>query len=433
MVDQAARTLLRSLSRWRAVVEEAGGDFRESTRLTDALRRSLEHEVLVENSLPVVGRRGRRWGVQQWRRRAKYLQEKLVKERAEKWKLARRHGARVANHWVVRAGLCDPSLSLRSASDWLCDFDIKDDPNDLLLDDVVGRTSVGRFRDAFAEILLELQGTATAEFASRSRGFFIMTHVHDEACMRLRSQAVEHSDLLARGKSSSTQNNHVLLCLGRGADETQPWVCELQPLRRKTAATLATAVCKVLEGVLATARLSLETRFVHVLVGDGVSSNLLATQLVWGKNHRRQDVQYCCFAMTCSSHAANLCTRTALAGTSGVLPKTDPISGCCVRLFKYLLNDYAEEYTHNLREVVAERLELVPPDVGERLAFARAGHSAARDLQLLYGSALLPESLLELLNGHRAAVSSRQQQPAAASSSQQQPAAASNSQQQVLA
>ncbi len=178
----------------------------------------------------------------------------------------------------------------------------------------------------------------------------------------------------------------------------QPWVSELQPLKRKDGQTLATALSKVMEGVLAAASLPCETRFVHVLVGDGIASNQVAHQLLWGANRGRVDVRYRLFAVTCSSHMANLCTRTALAGTAGRLARSDPLCCTCVRLYKYLLSDYSEEYAANLRDFVARRLDIVHP-LDERLAGARHAHHVALELQQLYGQDMLPDSLLDLLNG----------------------------------
>ena len=49
-------------------------------------------------------------------------------------------------------------------------------------------TTVGRVRDAFADIIMEHNRADTGRFAQRARhGFILVGHLHDEATMRMRS------------------------------------------------------------------------------------------------------------------------------------------------------------------------------------------------------------------------------------------------------
>ena len=48
--------------------------------------------------------------------------------------------------------------------------------------------TVGRVRDAFADIIMEHNRADTGRFAQRARhGFILVRHLHDEATMRMRS------------------------------------------------------------------------------------------------------------------------------------------------------------------------------------------------------------------------------------------------------
>ena len=54
----------------------------------------------------------------------------------------------------------------------------------------------------------------------------------------------------------------------------------LQPLGRKDAATLAHALVTVFQNLLEKLAVAGSVRIVHVLVGDGVATNLAASRLV---------------------------------------------------------------------------------------------------------------------------------------------------------
>ena len=90
---------------------------------------------------------------------------------------------------------------------------------------------------------------------------------------------------LRRGRASVVQNNSVSLSLG---GETMRWLTELQPLMKKNAPTLATAIIAVVQSVLdvvvaaapASRGTSLTVRLCHLLVGDGVSTNEAAAKRV---------------------------------------------------------------------------------------------------------------------------------------------------------
>jgi hypothetical protein len=125
-----------------------------------------------------------------------------------------------------------------------------------------------------------------------THGFVIVRHLHDEATMRLRSQlpadppashgsaaapAAEHGlpripdsrRVPLRGRSSKIQNN-VVTMHRNSTDKPLSVLLELQPLARKTAETMATALRQVIETVanqMAASTQGRVVRLIHCLVG----------------------------------------------------------------------------------------------------------------------------------------------------------------------
>ena len=75
---------------------------------------------------------------------------------------------------------------------------------------------------------------------------------------------------------------------------------------------------------------------------------------------------------------------------------THDLVGTCVRLYKYLMVSYHEEFVANLREFVnGVEVEAGDPDVDEG---CREQQQRAAALQCLYGDGVLPNSALQLYN-----------------------------------
>ncbi len=141
---------------------------------------------------------------------------------------------------------------------------------------------MGYVRDAFAEEIkeLSLERVRTAVRNKRWQ-FIVVRHIHDEASMRIRSHMESASTQIVahRGRTSKIQNNVVTVhCDSGGVGVFVP--LELQPLAKKDAATLSTALLSVLDIVMASAPLNQGDRFVHVLVGDGIYTNEAAARTV---------------------------------------------------------------------------------------------------------------------------------------------------------
>ncbi len=102
--------------------------------------------------------------------------------------------------------------------------------------------------------------------------------------------------------------------------------------------------------------------------------------------------------LNCASRQANLRVRTAICGPGYPGDPLDhPLCGTLVRLYKYLLGDFAEELAANLREYTVNSLVVLREREGLQRAMADA--QRAQELRQLYGEAVLPQALLDELNG----------------------------------
>lgn len=200
--------------------------------------------------------------------------------------------------------------------------------------------------------------------------------------------------------------------------EGQPavrWLTELDPLADKTARTVATSLWRVLRpigevvgDVFARRSASQRPWLVHIVVGDGVGTNEAAAKVVlaWSQQEPFPNaVRYLLFVVKCASHQSNLVTASAVSGSAALLGgkstmPTGSVSGfaernacgAIVRLFKFLMTDYAADFAANLQDWVG-RLGACPPSIEREMAAAKW-----RKLEKLYGPGVFPPELLGYLN-----------------------------------
>ena len=106
-------------------------------------------------------------------------------------------------------------------------------------------------------------------------------------------------------------------------------------------------------------------------------------------------MRYCLLAWRCASHQVNLAVHVAICGKLVKEPvENNDICANVVRLYKYLIPDYMQEFTSSLRQWVSQ-LELLSDS-----AQALDGHFQPRTDKMLdlYGSGVLPPSILKLFN-----------------------------------
>ena len=106
----------------------------------------------------------------------------------------------------------------------------------------------------------------------------VVTHVHDEADIRMKSFGTEQDEsykletTLFRGRTSNIQNHVVNLKIGA---RTFEWLTELQALLRKDGPTIATSIIATVQelatclttGLMRNPGQYSSLRFVHVLIG----------------------------------------------------------------------------------------------------------------------------------------------------------------------
>ena len=359
-----------------------------------ALLNILTDELVPDLRISARGRFGRADTVMQWRRKFHYTQRKLKVLQQKVSQL--RSGKFLGKRWIVTAGLSDPRTSVRSVAAWCRDFAVDEQFP-------VSYGSVSQVRDTFAEILLKINRQDMASYADGlTDGFLLVRHLHDEATMRLRSDlpaVPAAAGALFRGRSSKVQNSVVTLHRNV-ADAALPVLLELQPLGRKDAPTMATALRAVVDTVVAAVGASQQgrvARIIHCLVGDGIFTNAAAAQLLWSwASAAPVAPQYRLLMFTCSTHAANLVVRSAITQDEHTRTgdvDSHPLVATCVRFFKYLMPDYASEFVRNLRAHVDSTLQVFPEAPGAATLKQWDG------LQELYGKRLIPDRLRALLNG----------------------------------
>ena len=139
-----------------------------------------------------------------------------------------------------------------------------------------------------------------------------------------------------------------------------------------------------------------ERWLVHIIVGDGIPTNLAAAKLLWACVAQVQlgtQVRYFIVVVKCGTHQAALSAKSGVVGSfaaaaGGDLYKT--VAGTAVRLFKYIINDYYEEMVNNVRAWVSRQLRVLGPREG-----TGAAPSGFREL---YTSHVIPDEMMLLWN-----------------------------------
>ena len=310
---------------------------------------------------------------------------------------------RLRTMWLLRTALSDPCVPVRTLAEFCRDF------HDLETS-TISHTSIAAARDCFCEAIKLATGWAITDALSQLPAAstqasqpVILSHIHDEAALRLRSFDGALGPRAIRGRSSKVQNNCLTLFLGSESIEV---ASELQPLLRKDGATLGQAILDAVEEVLdflekAEPSSWNELRFFHLLTSDGVATNQLAARFVLAKFKQvahlgSMQFSYFLLAHSCSSHQANLAVHTAIAG----LRKEDPeqLVANCSRFYKHLLSDYLEEFSAGMRRFVEDTMEFWLVPAGYETEELLSQRSQMSLLQDLYGKSVLPDELLSFFN-----------------------------------
>ena len=290
-----------------------------------------------------------------------------------------RKANRIPPQFLAKVALSHPSSAARSfACAW----------RDLVGDGTFGvsRTSVGRIRDAFAEVCKDFcrvrvriatasacrSSVASSGPSSAPLFCAAVLHIHDEALLRLRSSLDALLGLPSRSRSSKVQQHMAVLHMS--GQHPVRWLSELDTLADKTAGTLAHSVQRVLRPLGEALAAALECPpgsqrpwLVHWLVGDGAPTNEAAAKIVLAEVRRQPlpgGLLYFMVVVKCANHQANLAVSSIVAlraatvaadsaERSGEVRKS--VCGAIVRLFKFLISDYEQEFLANLQEIVLQR------------------------------------------------------------------------------
>ena len=314
-------------------------------------------------------------------------------------------GGRVSQEWLLRAFLAAPHASARALAH---SFKVAAGTDAC----TNSRPTMTKIRDAWTEMYKAMVYTSTRKavethFACAPLKTMFIVHVQDEADIRLRSgDARDGPSLPRRGRSSKVQAHVVTVVAGSSRRDIPT---ELEALGDKTAATLATSMETLLRGIVGSvlpersahghgAREEQAERWiVHIVVGDGVPTNLKAAKHLWASITAApfgSRVRYFLLVVKCGTHQAALSAKSGVTGSfaaavGGELYKT--VAGTAVRLFKYIINDYYEEFCHSVRDWVSKKLHVLAHSDGHR--------SPPAGLRDLYSSHVISDEMMFLWNG----------------------------------
>ena len=314
----------------------------------------------------------------------------------------------ISKTWLIRIGLGDPGVPARTLAKFACEF--ADDGTERDIRGPLSETTVRNVRAAFAdevmdhslEMIPRLYATVPLSGLSGGQSTVVcLIHIQDELLMRVRTydRAVDEcivegvpKSRIVRGRSSMVQQNVLKLQFG---DEKLRILSDLQALASKDAEVIGKALIDAVEPILYKLAIASnkhgakKVRLVHVITGDGISTNAAAMNRVLYHYTRRPQrdlpanatesekrlnliltrIIYAQVGIICGSHAGNLVVGAGVldqtrvlreqAGRRGaVKAEHDSLCANCVRWFKYLALAYDEEFSRSLRVDVAKRLNL---------------------------------------------------------------------------
>ena len=246
---------------------------------------------------------------------------------------------------------------------------------------IVSRITIGRIKDAWVEayvkmVFAEVSSFVAAHMASASQAkqdfaAIHLIHIQDEADLRLRSNDARDGPRMPRRSRASKVQQHVVTIVASHRRSEIP--TEMEALGDKTAATLATVFEALLRRTIAAVTASASTTdlgshrrqprtwIVHYLVGDGINTNEAAAKLLWSCVRQRplgSMTVYFLIVVKCATHQSALSARYAVEGTGakiagGTLYKE--VTGTAVRMFKYIIHDYIEDFVARVRDWVSGR------------------------------------------------------------------------------
>lgn len=369
---------------------------------------------------PAGGQKRRRSWEEVYERRSLLQKLRSANSRAKLWKdkftklNASKQAGLLQSWWFARAALAHPNICPRLLAISFAEEGGEGMP-------MVSRSYISTIRDAFVEVLKQFNAeelsSTLAAYMRQAEGTsaspssigavpLVLLHVHDEASMRLRSRIDPFQAKPSRSRSSKIQQHAITVHIG---EHKVGVLSELEALLDKSAGTLATSLDRALRQVCDALAMrdahGPEIWVVHIIVGDGVATNEAASRRVL---QRARDepisgaTKYFMASLKCAAHQASLAAKTATVGagarvgvgqTEDGMRAANQTCGAAVRLFKYLLAEYWDEFVAATRSYITENLRILPS------AHSQADQvDEAHGLQVLYTQSVVPTEVLCILN-----------------------------------
>ena len=347
------------------------------------------------------------------------------------------HGS-LSEAWILRVILASPNVSGRALAESFHKL-VGSDRN------MISRESVKRIRSAFLEmwknlifatvrdfIAVQLRsdpkavqrrstqraatGASSATGASPNVVCVHVAHVQDEAELRLLSNDPNNrADLPRRSRSSKVQLHVVTVrCLKKSWDIP----VELEGLVDKSAATLATSFERLMNTLLGKMlpqpqpAYESEVWLAHIIIGDAINTNEAAAKILWALAAKGSfgSVRYFLLLGKCGTHQSALSAKDGVIGraaataaeAAGEGKEFEDVVGNAVRIFKYLVPEYYEDFKTSVAAWVHLNVECVPPQAaspatgGTPAVHQPLSQSHAARMQMLYTKHVICDELVEL-------------------------------------
>ena len=409
--------LNRNIKKWLDRLEKevsplaaTGGENRTCValqQLKEAVAEDIKDRTLRQlprlrprRSMPIVKE------VKRWQQRYRRAEARILKLKTELSKhIESKTNNRIDEEWIVRVITCAPHQSARSLADAFA-LAAGSDAN------MISRPSIRTTKDAWLEMysimVVKHIGVKLASHMAASNNNNLvclhLVHVQDEAELRMLStDSRDGPTVPRRGRTSKIQLN-VLHAWIRDTKFDVP--TDLVPLANKQASTLATCfedllrkLCSDIAATVAATggelpRMMGKPWVIHIMIGDGIYTNEAAVTLLLRMLHQTPLPTFIYFVVLikCGNHQTALSARYGVVGdaakaATGAEVDPEVVTATAVRLYKYAIRDYYEDFVNSVRMWAHASIEVLPKELSSQ--------PQAANLQTLYTKRVVPPNLVE--------------------------------------
>ena len=351
-------------------------------------------------SMPIVKE------VKRWQQRYRRAEARILKLKTELSKhIESKTNNRIDEEWIVRVITCAPHQSARSLADAFA-LAAGSDAN------MISRPSIRTTKDAWLEMysimVVKHIGLKIASHMAASNSNTLvclhLVHVQDEAELRMLStDSRDGPTVPRRGRTSKIQLN-VLHAWIRDTKFDVP--TDLVPLANKQASTLATCfedllrkLCSDIAATVAATggelpRMMGKPWVIHIMIGDGIQTNEAAAKMQMRIFHQQAlpTFIYLLLLIKCGNHQTALSARYGVIGdaakaATGAEVDPEVVTATAVRLYKYAIRDYYEDFVNSVRMWAHASIEVLPKELSSQ--------PPAANLQTLYTERVVPPNLVD--------------------------------------